>query len=75
MSTALNQNLTHPFAQLANKSSLTLTMESVLKRWVSSVVDSRVVTTGMLMHKNPFSHGEITENGNAALTRARSSLK
>jgi len=50
-------------------------MESVLKRWVSSVVDSRVVTTGMLMHKNPFSHGEITENGNAALTRARSSLK
>jgi len=34
---AFNQNSTQSCAQLLNKSSLTLTRESVLKRWVSGV--------------------------------------
>jgi len=34
---AFNQNLTQSCAQLLNKSLLTLTRESVLKRWVASV--------------------------------------
>jgi len=52
---AFNQNSTQSCAQLPNKSSLILTRESVSKRWVSGhgVIECRVATAEMLMHKNP----------------------
>ena len=53
-SRAFIQNSMQSCAQLPNKSSMALTMESVLKRWVSGVwlkVEFSA-TAGMLMHKN-----------------------
>ena len=68
---AFNQNSTQSCAQLPNKSSLTLTRESVLKRWVSGVW-LKVELRQQGCSCTRIHWVEISRHGNAALIEARS---